>query len=467
MKSLESIQSTHAGYSDAARLADYLYRSYVGGQKYRDGEYLTRYYGEDSNSQQNLYLKRLNATPLNNYVKTTVDIYRSFLFRELPTRMLGTLQTNPLVQQWMKDTDQEGQGINSFMKTVNDMAMVTGSVFIGIDKPAYRVETQAQEIALGIRPYATMYTPQNVMDYEYHRGINGKKELQYIKVIESDNSHHAHIVEWTPEMICRYTIAKDGEGNYDSVHAMDEYVNPLGYVPFVCYAPIPGPRKGTGFSMVEDVADMQRFIYNQLSEVEQAIRITGHPTLVKTAETQATAGAGGIVTMPMDLEPGLTPFLLQPTNNTVNSILDTIEKTVEAIQRTTHTSAVQGTKGSPMSGVALQTERQLLNAKLSDIADTLEETEISMWQMWSDWSGIQLPIDFTIDYIDTFDIRDQHSELELLTRALDAVPHDSFAENVHKQIVDLVVDDPVEQTLLKESIHMDHEGGAINTEVNE
>ena len=466
MKSLDSISSVHSAYSEHSRLADYLYRSYVGGQKYRDGEYLTRYYGED-NPQQNLYLKRLNATPLNNYVKTTVDIYRSFLFRELPTRMLGSLQTNPLVTQWMADTDQDGQGINSFMKTVNDMAMVTGNVFIGIDKPSYRVQTQAQEIALGIRGYATIYTPQNVMDWDYHRGINGKKELQYIKIIENNSKHHVHIVEWTPQVVHRYTIDKDHEGNMAEISGFEEYENPLGYVPFVCYAPIPSPTAGVGFSMVEDVADLQKFIYNQYSEVEQAIRINSHATLVKTADTSATAGAGGIVTMPHDLDPGLTPFLLQPTNNTVNSILETIEKTVEAIQRTTHTSAVQGTKGSPMSGVALQTERQLLNAKLSDIADHLEETETKMWQMWSDWSGISLPEDFQIDYIDTFDIRDQHSEIELLRKALEAVPHDSFAENVHKQIVDLVVDDPVEQTALKESIHQDHESGAINTEVNE
>ena len=91
MKSLEQLQSVHRQYTDHAYKADYLYRSYVGGQEYRDGEYLTRYYGEDNDSQQNLYLKRLNSTPLNNYVKTTVDIYRSFLFREYPVRTLGTL----------------------------------------------------------------------------------------------------------------------------------------------------------------------------------------------------------------------------------------------------------------------------------------------------------------------------------------------------------------------------------------
>ena len=467
MKSLEQLQSVHRHYTDHAFKADYLYRSYVGGQEYRDGEYLTRYYGEDNDSQQNLYLKRLNSTPLNNYVKTTVDIYRSFLFREYPIRTLGTLNTNPLVSQWMRDIDQEGQGIDSFMKTVNDMAMVMGNVFVAVDKPAYRVETQAQEIAMGIRPYATVYTPGNVLDWNYHRQLNGKRVLDYIKVIESNSRTHAHITEWYPDAIYRYVVVKDDTGQMDAIQNYEEYENPLGYVPFVNYAPIPSPVKGVGYSLVEDVADLQKFIYNLYSEAEQAVRINGHPTLVKTAATNATAGAGSIITMPEDLDPGLTPFLLQPTGTTIQSILDTIEKTVEAIQRTTHTSAVQGTKGSPMSGVALQTERQLLNAKLSDIADSLEETEYKIWRIWSDWSGIQLPVDFAIDYVDTFDIRDTHSEMELYRKAAEIVPHDVFQEYIHKDVVDLMVEDPVEAQSIKDTISQEHQTGAINNSITE
>jgi len=467
MKSLEQLQSVHRHYTDHAYKADYLYRSYVGGQEYRDGEYLTRYYGEDNDSQQNLYLKRLNSTPLNNYVKTTVDIYRSFLFREYPIRTLGTLNTNPLVSQWMRDIDQEGQGIDSFMKTVNDMAMVMGNVFVAVDKPAYRVETQAQEIAMGIRPYATVYTPGNVLDWNYHRQLNGKRVLDYIKVIESNSRTHAHITEWYPDAIYRYVVVKDDTGQMDNIQNYEEYENPLGYVPFVNYAPIPSPVKGLGYSLVEDVADLQKFIYNLYSEAEQAVRINGHPTLVKTAATNATAGAGSIITMPEDLDPGLTPFLLQPTGTTIQSILDTIEKTVEAIQRTTHTSAVQGTKGSPMSGVALQTERQLLNAKLSDIADSLEETEYKIWRMWSDWSGIQLPADFAVDYVDTFDIRDTHSEMELYRKAAEIVPHDVFQEYIHKDVVDLMVEDPVEAQSIKDTISQEHQTGAINNSITE
>ena len=168
MLTLDQLTMHHHAYPEVVERADYLYRSYIGGETYRDGNYLTHYQGEDDH----LYMKRLNSTPLNNYVKTTIDIYCSFLFRELPSRTTSGLERNPLFTEWMKDTDQEGQGMNSFMKSINNLSMVTGNIWLLVDKPAYAVETAAQEIALGIRPYVCAYTPQNVLHWEYERAIS-------------------------------------------------------------------------------------------------------------------------------------------------------------------------------------------------------------------------------------------------------------------------------------------------------
>lgn len=453
MLTLDQLKLTHTAYPEVVERADYLYRSYIGGETYREGNYLTQYYGEDSGQ----YQKRLDATPLNNYVKTTVDIYRSFLFRELPSRTTAGLERNPLFQQWMQDADQDGQGMDSFMKSINDMAMVTGNVWLLVDKPAYQVETSAQEIALGIRPYICAYASQNVLDWEYERGINGKRELTMIKVVESNNNYNAKITVWYPDRIEKYVVGKDAGGEFDAVIDQQDFTNPLGYIPFVNYAPLPSPTRGVGYSLVEDVADIQKYIYNLTSEAEQTIRISGHPTLVKTTETNATAGAGSIVNMPNDTDPGLVPFLLQPTGATVGSILDSIDKNVDAILRMTHTSAVQATKNAPQSGVALQTERALLNAKLSDISDTLQETEYKLHRIWADWQNITLPADFAVNYSDTFDMRDHHVDAELYRKLLEINPHDSFAHYVHDLTVDMVVEKVEKAQEIKDQIAADHE----------
>jgi hypothetical protein len=446
MFTLEQLQETHQNYKDVAKAANYHYASYAGGATYRAGEYLTKYIGEES-APGDQYAKRLMATPLDNHVQTTVDIYRSFLFRSLPKRELGTLANNPLVYDWLHDTDQEGQGMDSFLKTANDLAMITGACWILVDKASYKVETQAQEVELGIRAYAATYSPQNVLDWYYERNIAGKPILHYIKVKETENAEYVCYTCWYTDKVCKYTVSKNEQGEYLQITSYEEYENPLGEVPFVYHAPVKSPVRGVGVSLVADVANQQRFIYNCLSEIEQHLRISSHPTLVKTPSTDANAGAGGIIQIQEDMDPGHKPYLLQPTLTTTDSILKTIENSVAAIKRMTHTSAIQATTGSPMSGVALQTERQLLNAKLTDMADTLRETELAMWELWLKWQALTMPEDFHIEYPETFDMRDEHLELDFLMKArASGVSSAAYQTEIDRQIVALTVDDSEIQT---------------------
>ena len=441
MLTLEQIEQTHPSYQAVAEQANYHYKSYVGGELYKSGSYLTQYIGENQ-APGDQYGKRLNSTPLDNHVQTTVDIYRSFLFRTLPKRDIGLLINNPLVNAWLYDTDQEGQSLDSFLKTANDLAMVHGATWILIDKPAYKVETEAEAIQLGIRAYAAAYTPQNVLDWYFERNLAGKMELEYIKVKESENDQYVTFTCWHKGYVEKYKVAKDDQGSMMKIVEHNEYDNPLGYIPFVFHAPLKSPVKGVGFSLIADISNQQRFIYNCYSEIEQHLRISSHPTLVKPTNTDAVAGAGSILNLDESVDPGLKPYLLSPSLSTTDSILKAIENSVASIKRMGHTSAIQATTGSPMSGVALQTERQLLNAKLSDMADTLKETEYQMWITWLDWQALSMPEDFQIDYPDTFDMRDEHLELDFLMKARSAgVSNKMFQDEISKQVVALTVDD--------------------------
>jgi hypothetical protein len=42
-----------------------------------------------------------------------------------------------------------------------------------VDRPDTVVGTRAEELAQGIRPYVTMYTPENMLDWKYVRQPNG------------------------------------------------------------------------------------------------------------------------------------------------------------------------------------------------------------------------------------------------------------------------------------------------------
>jgi GH35 family endo-1,4-beta-xylanase len=58
------------------------------------------------------------------------------------------------------------------------------NVFMILDKPNIATNTVAEELDQDIRPYLSIVTPENVLDWNYVRQPNGKYELDYLKIRE-------------------------------------------------------------------------------------------------------------------------------------------------------------------------------------------------------------------------------------------------------------------------------------------
>jgi len=450
MSLLDKLNHKHDDYIRQSKRWHFQYSSYIGGDTYKEGGYLRKYWGEDQ-APFDAYAARIDVTPLDNHVKTTVDIYRSYLWRQSPNRTLGNLYGNPFVDKFMDNADYDGQTIDSFLKTALDWAMVLGHVWIGVDRPSIAAMSAADEIEQGIFAYTTMYTPQMVTDWEFTKS-GPFKELTYFKVIEKTASDRHTIKCWYTDRIEVFEVKVDSlNQEYEEVLSMEEMPNNLGKIPFIPLIPHKSPVTGMGESILNDVADMQRSIYNKLSELEQTIRLSGHPMLAKTAETKAQAGAGGIITLPDDMDPGLYPQLLQPSGS-VESILAAIQHDIDSINAMTHLGAVRSTKGAAMSGVALQTERQLLNSKLSDLSDIIEETEYKIWNLWFEWMDITPGPDFKVEYIKTFDTRDASYEMTVLEKAKMLTTNMDFHKWVEVEIAKLTIHDEDEQNEVVTSI---------------
>jgi hypothetical protein len=105
-----------------------------------------------------------------------------------------------------------------------------------------------------------------------------------------------------------------------------------------------------------------------------------------------------------------------------------------------HMGAVRGTEALTQSGVAMQTEFQMLNAKLSEKADILELAEEQLWDLIGRWQGISPEI--TIDYPESFGVRDYEKELRFLQMArASGVKSVTLLREIDKQVADLVLDD--------------------------
>tara|TARA_R110000803_G_scaffold36946_3_gene79568 strand:+ start:736 stop:2253 length:1518 start_codon:yes stop_codon:yes gene_type:complete len=427
--------STHPEYDNNEASWEFFVRSYMGGQNYFDGAYLTRYISETTED----YNRRLDLTPLDNHCKNIVHIYSSFLWRVSPTRIFNSATGNVALDPFLGDADLDGRSFNAFMRECQIWASVYGHVWVMMDKPKSTAGTKAEELAQDIRPYVTMFTPENVLDWDYQRTASGRFELAYLKVRESV----IRVDQTTIESYYRVWY-KDKVELWKSTNDLDKLVetddNVLGTIPAVFLPANRSVVRGIGISDLSDAAYMQRSIYQELSEIEQLIRISNHPTLVKSFGTDASAGAGAIINMPDDMDASLKPFQLQPSGQNLDAVRASITDKVNSINRMSHMGAVRGTEAITMSGVAMQTEFQMLNAKLSEKADLLELAEEQLWILFAQWQGITPDVE--IFYPDSFDLRDYDKELMFLQQLRSTgVKSVTLAVEIDKRIADLILDD--------------------------
>lgn len=403
----------HPDWRNNIKRWTYFSDSFNGGNDYRRGQYLVKYVLESGAEYDN----RIKNTPLDNHCKSVVETYNSFLFRKPPTREYGTQVTNdPALDSFLNDCDLDGRSFNSFMRDVATYSAVYGHVWVMIDKPNTTVATRADELQQEIRPYVSIITPENVIDWSYERKPNGVYELTSLTILDGidDKAAYYRTITKTETTIMKKT------GTSTEAEIQEIIVNPIGVVPCVPAYAGRSQTKGIGVSDISDIADTQRAIYNELSELEQIIRVSNHPSLVKTSSTQAAAGAGAVIDLPDELDPNLKPYLLEPNGSGINQILSSINEKVDSINRMANMGGVRSTTAKQMSGVALNTEFQLLNARLSQKADNLELAEELIWRMWALWQNKVW--DGIVNYPDSFNIHDKENTIQLLKVAKETMP---------------------------------------------
>ena len=436
--SVDYILASHSAFKRYLNRWTFLSDSYVGGYEYFLGKYLEPYNYESRSD----YEKRLRQIGLDNHVKSVVSIYNSFLLRKEVKRDFGSIESDPQLPYFLEDTDLDGRNFTAFMRDVSAHAMVYGNVWVIVDKPTTEAYTRADELQQGIRPYLSLFTPENVLDWKYERQPNGYYQLTYLKVKEEVVDRTQYVREYTPTEISVYKITGDDrKGKY-------EYTiqNQLGQIPAVCVYNQRSNIRGIGVSAVADIADVQKEIFEFSSEIEQIIRLTNHPSLVKTADVEAAAGAGAIIQMPQNMDPNLKPYLLQPNGSSIESVLNAIQKKVDSIDRMASLGGIRSIESRRMSGIGLQTEFQLLNAKLSDLAMNLEFAEEQIWRLWSRYQGQVW--NGHIEYSRTFSVQDKANDIAMLKMAKDSnIENPAIKAEIDKMIYEIIKGEPYDESL--------------------
>lgn len=405
-----ALSSTHNLYTRNRDRWQFLMESYTGGEEYRRAANLTKYSLETAGE----YNARLINTPLDNHCMSVIQTYISFLFREEPEREFYDWAGQPDVEAFLKDANHEGMSLDAFMKQVSIWTSVFGMSWIVMTKPNVGATSMGQEISMGVRPYLNLVTPLVVSDWRWERQPNGTYELAYFKYVEEIIDQITVVKEWTKDSIKTWEM----DNGKREANLMVEEPNMLGLIPAILVYNQRGITKDIGISDITDVADLQRMIYNLTSENEQSIRLDGHPSLVIPPTATLGAGAGALIQLQEGSDPGLNPYYLEHGSAGISNIHSSMDKLVEAIDRISFTGGVRGTVSKTMSGVAMEVEFNLLNAKLSEKASNLELAEEQIWRLFGlyqnrVWLG-------EVEYPSSFNIRDEHREFQQLASAKSA-----------------------------------------------
>ena len=427
-----ALNSTHWLYMRNRDRWQFLYESYVGGEEYRRSGHLTRYQLET----QGEYDARLTNTPLDNHCQSVIGTYISFLFREEPEREFYTWAGQADVEDFLNDANLEGQSFDSFMKQTSSWSSVFGHAWVIMTKPNLGAVSLGQELDMGVRPYVNLLTPLVVSDWKWERMPGGRYELAYFKYVEEVIDKTTVVREWTRESIKTWVMDDVKKEAYLEV----EEPNMLGKIPAIIVYNQRGITKDIGVSDISDISDLQRQIYNLTSENEQSIRMDGHPSLVTPATAQLGSGAGAIIQLQEGSDPGLNPYYLEHGGTGVASIHSSIDKLVEAIDRISFTGGVRATATKTMSGVAMETEFQLLNAKLAEKADNMELAEEQIWKLFGLYQGREWMGE--VEYPESFNIRDTQREFTQLSSARSASTNPKVWNIIDGKIVELLGEDP-------------------------
>lgn len=425
------VTSTNRLYTRNRTQWQFLLESYAGGDDYSRGQHLTKYVNET----QGEYQARVLSTHLENHCKSVIATYISFLFREEPKRDFGSLEYDPMMESFLEDADMDGRSFNAFIKEVATWSSVFGHCWVLCVKPNIGAQTKGDELAQDVRPYVNLISPLLVTDWTWNRLPNGRYNLTYMKYIEEGNESVSTVREWFPDQIHTWVI--DHQNRTVLEHIVEP--NQLGEIPAILAYNFKSPVRGIGISDIVDIAKAQRTIYNLSSEVEQSIRINGHPALVKTSGTEASAGAGAIVQIEDNLDPGLKPYMLSVSTD-INQIFTAITHVTAIIDKMANTGSIRDTTAKVMSGVSREHEFQLLNAKLSEKADNLELVEEQIFQWYAYYQGMTW--DGEIEYPGSFAIRDTHNEIEQLVKAKSAATDPRVLNIIDHELVELLGEDP-------------------------
>ena len=406
-----------------------------------------------------------------NYCAAIIDLFNFYLTEKPVTRVLGGLETDELWQQFLKDCDFKGTNFDTYLNEISKMSSIYSHVGVFVNKAASSepMYSRYEEIKNNLYPHLCVYTPQNIMDWDFKvTQFGGRPQLVYLKLRE-DNGN---ILVMTLSSWEIWRVRSDGGlKSTEQIELIDSGENGLGIIPFFWSYNMRSPvNQNNGISDVREISNITASICRNLSSGDEIIKYAGFPMLRTPMEAEGQASTGSdIMVSPrgvLEFNPemgaeGKPDWLESEVLEPVEAILNWTDRKVDEVYRVAHLSGVHGQRKSNnevASGLALRYEFQQLNSVLGKKSDGLCEAELEIIRFWLIWQGkYDLFKEVEVIRSKQFSVEDLSISLDNCEKAMKTVLSNHFKKLVQKSMVKQVLPDMSEKDVAL--IHQEIETG--------
>jgi hypothetical protein len=285
-KELKRLRSFHSVYGLYVAHWDICLAAYEGGPDFAKEGNIWRHFRENEDD----YRDRVKRLHYINYCEQIVDFYTNFIFSETIDRNGGS--NAAWYEEFVKNVDNKGTNLNSYMKKVSDETQIFGMCYTLVDAPPVPegVLTKQQEKEQNIRPYWCFLRPEEVVDWvtDDFDNFTYLKRREIISRVDSDKEIHTleRYTEFYPDRFVQTAVditdpAKPMVGQPSTI------VNALGLIPIYVHRYKRSKRYPyMGNSFLRDFAYNSREIMNLTSLLQEFLYRQCFNLLVKEVESQ-------------------------------------------------------------------------------------------------------------------------------------------------------------------------------------
>lgn len=429
------ISRRHPQYADNLPHWQFLRMTYDGGREWFKTN-VFRYIKEGEKE----FGDRLGRAYRFNHTREVVDLLNKYLFKQNIQR--NHADAPECVSKFWQHSTRQGLTIKDFARQVSKATSTVGRVGIVIDNMRKgddkdEIISKADEQAAGIRTYAYIVPPEQLLDYAF----DDEGELNWILIeeivrddedpLESTGEQKIRYRLWTKrEWVLLEEVGKEKRKRVVIVgrgeHGLDE-------VPVILADNIISDEIYATPALIDDIAYLDRAVANYLSNLDAIIQDQTFSQLAMPAQNvlpgSDTYGAlvdmGTKRTFLYDGENGGKPFYLSPDVKQASLLLEVINKIINEIYHTVGLAGERTKQDNSLgidnsSGVAKAYDFERVNALLAAKADALELIERKMVCLVCKWNGVELEDEqkSLVSYPDNFDTRGLYDEFDIAARLM-------------------------------------------------